>query len=233
MPVSYLDVAGAIEAEGLLTRGAFHPEPADQVPAASDGRPAATLVLAGHAGAGLWPAFSAVAPASADPLDDWSRAVFARLAQAFGGWALHPFGSPPYHPFQRWAGRAEAVFASPIGLLIHPVYGLWHGYRGALALPDRIAIPAREAQPNPCLTCAAKPCLATCPVAAFRPGAYDVPACIDHLAKPAGTDCMTQGCRARRACPVGQEFIYEPAQAAHHMQAFFARMAARQRSESG
>lgn len=231
--LSYSAIVGAMTAEGLLARGAFHVLPADQVPADGTGRPAATLILAGHAGSGLWPAFKAGAPAGADPLDFWSRAVLQRLADLFGGWALHPFGGPPHHPFQRWAQRAEAVFPSPIGLLIHPRFGLWHGYRGALALAERIEIPPRENASPPCDSCQAKPCLATCPVDAFKPGAYDVPACIGHLATRAGVDCMTLGCRARRACPVGRDFVYEPEQARHHMRSFLDRTSARLKAGGG
>ncbi len=31
---------------------------------------------------------------------------------------------------------------------------------------------------------------------------------------------MDLGCRARRACPVGREYFYDPEQAAFHMRAF-------------
>ena len=37
--------------------------------------------------------------------------------------------------------RAEAVAPSPLGILIHPDYGLWHAYRGALAFAERLALP--------------------------------------------------------------------------------------------
>ena len=50
--------------------------------------------------------------------------------------------------------------------------------------------------------------------------ADDVPACAAHLGSQQGTDCMELGCRARRACPVGRAYIYEPAQALFHMSAF-------------
>jgi hypothetical protein len=33
---------------------------------------------------------------------------------------------------------------------------------------------------------------------------------------------MTRACLARRACPVGAEYIYRPAQAEFHMAAFLA-----------
>ena len=68
----------------------------------------------------------------ADPLDRFSRRVVGALARALGVTALYPFGGPPHLPFQQWAQRAEPVHPSPIGVLIHPVYGPWHSYRGAL-----------------------------------------------------------------------------------------------------
>src|SRR4030095_137820 len=49
----------------------------------------------------------------------------------------------------RWAMRAEAVAPSPLGILIHPDYGLWHAYRGALAFAERLALPPRGARPLP------------------------------------------------------------------------------------
>ena len=141
----------------------------------------------------------------------------------FGASALYPFDGPPYWPFQRWAMRAEPVRPSPLGILIHPRHGLWHAYRAALAFAEEIPLPPREDAPDLCGECADKPCLAACPVGAFGAAGYDVGACLEHLRSAAGRDCMTAGCRARRACPVGQQHAYPPAQAAFHMAAFRAR----------
>jgi hypothetical protein len=42
----------------------------------------------------------------------------------------------------RWSEtRAKPVHFSRIGLLIHPYYGLWHSYRGALGLTEELAVP--------------------------------------------------------------------------------------------
>lgn len=205
---------------GLIVRGGFHPVSADEVP----GDPA-TLVLVGNAGPAMWRAFE-VARAesryadSANPLDDWVSDVLSEAAAGLGATALFPSGGPPHLPFQRWAQRAEPVYPSLLGVLIHPDYGLWHAYRGALAFAERLELPAPDTRPRPCDSCADKPCLTACPVDAFGPDGYDVPACVAHVTKPEGADCMDLGCRARRACPVGQSFIYEPANAAFHMAAF-------------
>lgn len=208
-------IRDAIAGHGLILRGGFHPEPADGVP----GRPG-TLVMVGNAGPGLWEAFGKACGPGPDPLDAWTREALSGAAARLGATALFPFDGPPYLPFQRWAMRAEAVFASPIGPLVHPEYGLWHAYRGALAFTARLALPPRREGANPCASCATRPCLSSCPVEALAPGAYDVPACATHVDGPAGRDCLDRGCAARRACPVGRDFVYAPAQARFHMDAF-------------
>ena len=211
-----------VRAAGLAWRGAFHPEPGDAVPALADGEPVATLVLVGFVAGGQWARFAASAePADGhpQPLDRWSRRVIDALAARHGAVALYPFEGPPWHPFQRWALRAEPVHLSPLGILIHPDWGLWHAYRGALAFGGRIALPERDSRPSPCATCTDRPCLRTCPVAAVTPAGYDHAACRAHVAG-AGRDCRLQGCRARRACPVGAAHRYGDEQAEFHMQAF-------------
>ncbi|MFP6728972.1 MAG: hypothetical protein VCD50_02165 [Alphaproteobacteria bacterium] len=218
-------IEAALSRAGLTPRGGFHPGPEDGVPALPGGRPTKTLVLAGSVGPAMWRVFSEQHPAAESApethaLDGWSRRVLEPLAETLGGHALFPFGGPPYLPFQRWAMRAEPVHPSPIGPLIHPDHGLWHAYRGALAFPDRIDLPAMEQRASPCVSCAEKPCLATCPVGALTLDGYDVPACAAHISTPAGEDCMAQSCRARRACPVGREQTYGPEQSRFHMEAF-------------
>lgn len=221
--LSYPEIAAAIEAVGLVPRGAFLCRPEDGVPDLAAGRPARTLVLMGNVGGSLWPAFQAAPEAGdgrAHPLNRWSERLGRRLAGTFGAVALFPFGGPPHHPFAAWAKRAEPVGESPLGMLIHPRYGLWHAYRGALAFAEAIALPPREDTPLPCAGCIEKPCLSACPVGAFDGQAYDVDACAAHIAAPAGADCLDVGCRARRACPVGREFLYPRGQAGLHMRAF-------------
>jgi hypothetical protein len=112
------------------------------------------------------------------------------------------------------------VHPSPIGLLIHETFGLWHAYRGGLSLSERIALPPAEPRARPCDRCADQPCLSACPVQAFRAGSFDLDACVGHVLSAAGTDCRENGCRARRACPIGPQFRYVPEQARFHMRAF-------------
>jgi len=207
---------------GLVLRGGFHPVPEDRLPALPDGGAPATLVLLGMVGQAGWRAFarSPEAGLPSHPLDGWTRRIVSEIAREVGAVPLFPFEGPPYWPFQRWALRAEPVAVSPLGILIHPEYGLWHAYRAALLLAERLDLPAPAPQPSPCESCAGRPCLTACPVGAFTGSEYKVEACAAHIAGPAGAVCMQEGCRARDACPVGRAYRYPLAQIRFHMQAF-------------
>ncbi len=213
----------AAEVHGLKLRGGFHPEAADRVPSLSDGEAVGTLILLGNVGNGLWQSFGASPEFNdrlPDPLNRWSQRIIGLLAADLGAAVHLPFGGPPHLPFVAWAKRAEPVVESPLGMLIHHDYGLWHAYRGALAFAETIDLPPRETRARPCDTCADKPCLTACPVNAFTTTGYNVAACVGHIATAAGGDCMELGCRARRACPIGREYRYNNDQARFHMAAF-------------
>lgn len=213
---------------GLDLRGGFHPAPEDEVPAGPDSKQAGTLVLLGFAGDRGWKRFAGAPEAhdgKANALDRWSRRIIDELACAFGARAVYPFPTdrPPWFPFQRWARRAEALHPSPLFILIHPDWGLWHSYRGALIFSERLDVPAIDPRPSPCDACIAKPCLSACPVSAFKPDHFDDQSCATHLGGSAGVGCLGSGCIARRACPVGAQYRYSDAQCAFHMRAFHAR----------
>jgi len=213
-------ILAAIAQTGLVPRGAFLLSGDERRGALTEVR---AIVLAGMAGRDGWSAFAASEEAvdGADhPLDRWSRRVVGALARDLGAMAFFPFGGPPFWPFQQWARRAEPVHPSPIGLLIHPCYGLWHSYRGALAFREALDLPELAAAPSPCDSCRERWCLSACPVGAFSAGGYDVAACAGHLKSAEGGDCMGAGCRARRACPVGAEHVYGAEQANFTMRAF-------------
>lgn len=213
-------IAAELGRHGLLLRGGFHLE--SQELALPGGESVGTVLLAGNAGSGMWRSFYAQRPEGADPLDRWSGEVLGEVAGLFGGIAVLPSDGPPFWPFQQWAMRAEPVSPSPIGILIHPVYGLWHGYRGALLFEAVLELPSptEVETASPCDSCADRPCLTTCPVSAFSDSGYDVPKCRSHLHSGAGGMCLEGSCLARRACPVGRDYIYEAAQSAFHMAAF-------------
>lgn len=229
-----MDLLDDLCALGLQWRGAWQPTALDALPPLPNQQPVALVGMVGIVGSTFWPHFRATPffrDGLPDPLDRWSRSVATTLAQQYGGYALFPFEGPPFHPFQRWADRAEPTQTSPVMLRIHPEFGLWHAYRFALALPalavGKAAMPLsapphapQNAASSICATCSAQPCLHACPVAAFDGENYLHQRCATHLQTARGQACMQSGCLARRACPVGQAFQYQPEHAAFHMQAF-------------
>jgi hypothetical protein len=224
--MDYETIAARIAPTGMICRGGFHPGPDDGVPAA-----AGTAVLVGNAGGEFWRRFRAQFPDGADrprnetenPLDDWTRRELGAIARELDADVLFPFGGPPHHPFMRWARKAETVFASPIGPLIHPTFGLWHAYRGLLVFAESMNLPDHGQEPSPCDDCAGRPCLDACPVGAMQEDGFDMAPCIAYLAGEPGVDCLGLGCQARRACPVGAEYLYAADQLQFHQRAFFLR----------
>ena len=202
---TYDAIARRIAATGLAARGGFHPGGEDGLPGA-----ARTLVLVGDLGGALWPRFSSERRDEADPLDAWTRRVLEVLAAEIGAAVLYPFDGPPHWPFQTWAMRAEGLKPSPVGPMMHPEFGLWHSYRGALLFEDDIPLPGAPAVIHPCDDCVERPCLSACPVEAFAGAAFALNACIGHQQSDMGEACRDGGCLARRACPVGAGHAYAP-----------------------
>jgi hypothetical protein len=208
-----------VRSAGFLPLGWFEAEPRDGLDDMGEGRPVRSVLLVGNAGPMMWKRFVRERTSSRTTLDGWSADTLGDLARELGGRAYFPFDKPPF-PFQSWALRAGHVFASPLGITIHPEFGLWHAYRAAFAFTEPVEHTPVPDEQHPCELCPARPCLTTCPVEAFAPGRYDVPRCAAHVLSQAGADCLDKGCRARRACPVGREHVYAPDQALFHMTSF-------------
>ncbi|MGK6315937.1 ferredoxin [Neorhizobium sp. DT-125] len=212
-------IAAALEPHGILVRGVVNFK-AGEGPSLTGGSCALSVILLGNVGGSIWPVFTRWQKTydGPDPLDTWSKQLIRPLAEALGATAYFP-SDPPWQPFQRWAMQAEGLKPSPLGILIHPEYGLWHGYRGALAFPFEIDAPVTKAT-HPCDHCHGKPCLTACPAGAINLTGFDVPACRTYLAsESAEKTCMISGCLARNACPVGEKFRYPPEQLQFHMAA--------------
>lgn len=217
--IDYPTIAAAIDVTGMVARGGFTAD-SGPMPPLPDGRPAVAVVIVGNVGGRMWPGFRAGTTPGPEPLDRWTRAQLIPIAERFGAAFVHP-SDEPFQPFQRWAQRADDVWPSPIGLMVHGDHGLWHAYRGALLFAEPVAaLPPVGARSSPCLTCVDQPCLTTCPVDAFSSDGYDSDACADHVRSGDEPACLTAGCAARRACPVGVRDRYGPDQMEFHMRAF-------------
>lgn len=222
------EIASSLAAHGLILRGGFSFSDNDEAPAGPSGRPARSVLLVGQAGAAPWAYFQAWLSGRADrpkdPLDTWAREVIGAAAEKFGARAVSP-SDRPYMPFQQWAMRAEGLKPSPLGILMHPEYGLWHAYRGALLFDD-----ANIFGPSPagvadkpvhlCDSCPEKPCMKACPVGAHAGGGFAYEDCLAHVRGPDGGACRDDGCLDRNACPFGTAHRYPIAVQAFHMRAF-------------
>ena len=117
------------------------------MPPLADGAAPGTVAMVGNVGQRFWSEIQGAPEGKGpDPIDRWTARVLGGLADG----VLFPFGGPPHHPFQRWARRADpSLSPSPLGILIHPEFGLWHALRGALLYRERLELPAaaRPGQP--------------------------------------------------------------------------------------
>ena len=87
----------------------------------------------------MWEAFEAQADRQRrNPLDSWLRPEIERVAAEVDATSVFPNDGPPFVPVQDWAARAEPVYRSPIGIMIHP------GFRSLACLPRRIAVPRQD-----------------------------------------------------------------------------------------
>lgn len=216
-------IAAMLARDGLIPRGGFNFSATDAAPESRSGMPARSVLLVGQAGAAPWPTFQRwlqrQPEALANPLDSWARATIGRVAETVGARAVSP-SDRPYLPFQQWAMRAEGLRPSPLGVLMHPEYGLWHAYRGALLFDAEISIQAPAEAIHLCDLCVGKPCLKSCPVGAYSDSGFAHKACLEHVRSPAGAACRDGGCLDRNACPYGTDYRYPAEMQAFHMAAF-------------
>lgn len=209
-------IDAALAPHGLIARGLV-------ALAGDEWGSARTAVLVGNEGAAYWAHFARwrreQPDGLANPLDTWSRRALSGVAESCGARVLMP-NDRPYAPFQQWAMRAQGLRPSPLGLLVHPEYGLWHAYRGALLFDVEISIQAPDIPIHPCDACVGKPCLNACPAGAFSGEVFAYQRCLDHVRGPDGSACRERGCLARNACPVGTHFRYPAKVQAFHQKAF-------------
>jgi hypothetical protein len=202
----YPEISSALSPHGLILRRGFNFGADESAPPGPSGAPARSVLLVGQA-------------SMKNPLDTWSRKIIGEVAEKFGARAVSP-SSRPYLPFQQWAMRAEGLKPSPLGILMHPQYGLWHSYRGALLFETELAIPPPEKPIHLCDLCIGKPCLKACPVGAYSESGFAYEACLSHVRGPDGALCRDRGCLDRNACPYGTEYRYPIDEQAFHMAAF-------------
>lgn len=187
-------------------------------------------LLVGNAGSDMWSIFSESSEFNdghRDPMNRWTKRVLDELASDIGARVVYPFDQP-YWPFQRLAQSAAGVKPSPLGILIHSKFGLWHAFRGLFVFDDTAEFESQiraltldaKSLIHPCDGCVEKPCLNACPVSAFTGDRLDVQSCFTHLDSGNAPECMQSGCQARCACPIAKEHQYDGAQMKFHMKSY-------------
>ena len=200
---------------GLELLGSFNLETRDDWFPGRDHQPG-SIALVGNVGSPMWPHFDAARQETPElTLDQWTEGVIGGIASDFNLDAVYPFKGPPYYPFIQWSKRTGRLYSSPIGLTIHPDYGLWVAFRAALLFDHPLDDEHEEAS-HPCESCQDRPCLSACPVDAFGKEDYNFNACLGHLTTP-GNACREGGCLARIACPIGRHHRYQRPHANFHM----------------
>lgn len=175
-----------------------------------------SLILIAHAGQSLWPHFTEHQknhPKSFNPIDDYSIQSSTEILATLGDQNplfLYPNTNVSLFPFLEQTGWG---FSSPVGILIHPQFGLWWAIRSFIATKLILTPSQALSDIHPCTLCVEKPCLSSCPVQATQISGLDFKLCSETRLKESscGNDCA-----ARLACPIGQNFTYSEEQRRYH-----------------
>ncbi len=108
--------------------------------------------------------------------------------------------------------QAGLGLPSPVGLLIHPEYGLWVSLRMVLLTTECIPLSVKPSS-GPCETCVEKPCIQSCPAGAVQKTGWSVARCAQFHQD---SDVCRGKCHSRLACPIGVEHRHGSLQHCYH-----------------
>ena len=178
------------------------------------------LLLLAHGGRQLWQMVTTTADRSSDPIDDFSRQRVQYVIDHYLQSPAHIWLYPGdlLLPLQQLGAAVGWQQTSPLGLGIHPHYGLWFAYRAALLVDAELPVTEfAQASHSVCEQCGEKPCITTCPAAAVSENqAFALTACADYRLSES-SPCADR-CLARLACPVGEQYRYSDEQLQYHYQ---------------
>jgi len=149
---------------------------------------------------------------AAEALDAFEAGLRAAGIRSRRVWPPGPDAAGPPLPLSKLGEAAGWGRRSPLGLGIHPRYGLFVGYRGVVLVSGEWEERREPAAPHPCDGCS-RPCVSACPVSAIGDRGIRAGPCFDERLR-AGAACNDR-CLARLACPVDGG-RYPDAQIAHH-----------------
>jgi epoxyqueuosine reductase len=188
-----------------------------------------SIIVIGNGGGEMWRAFTAHAAKNPgwmdrdNPLDDFTRGIIESVAmtvRASGARciAVYPFvNGGATISFMDAAKLSGLAGPSIIGVVVHPTYGPWIAFRGALLTDAELDAPGPATAFDPCPSCATRSCISACPAGAVTfPGGWDIPRCLTHRVEQQA-DCANR-CHARVGCVLGPEHRYPDDELAYHQQ---------------
>ncbi|OGH02379.1 MAG: hypothetical protein A2600_06415 [Candidatus Lambdaproteobacteria bacterium RIFOXYD1_FULL_56_27] len=187
--------------------------PPELAPAFADLPAGGTLLLFGMGGAKFWQVAQESWPQEAQPIDFLSKLWTTEAAQARGLKDLVPLfpGQARPRPLVALALFARFGYSSPLGITIHPEFGLWTAIRALLWTSTPLPRLSPELGENPCLSCSDRPCLDCCPAQAPRwESPFGLEDCITYRTQEQSP--CAKGCLSRLGCPVGLAHRYPKAQ---------------------
>jgi epoxyqueuosine reductase len=175
------------------------------------------LVVLANGGGNLWKTFSADRPVVEHPLDHYSIQITSQFFESFLPHVPNIRLYPQAHqlPIQQLSRFAGWSFPSPLGMDIHPEFGLWYAYRAIYLVGSELPLFNDAYTKSPCDDCKEKPCFPACPSGAVQGiEKFDTSKCIPHrLTKD--SECA-ETCLARLACPIGLQHQYSAEQISFH-----------------
>lgn len=175
------------------------------------------LVVVGHAGQRMWQVLAPERGNSMDPVDDFSKRHSSYFAENYlndASWQLL-YPADLFFPLNELGELVGWGKPSPLGLGIHPQYGLWWAYRTVFLTKTELPLTQPAGHAHPCDSCLGKPCITICSATALdTTSGFNVYACADYRIE-SDSKCGQQ-CLARLACPVGAEHRYKREQINYH-----------------
>lgn len=179
------------------------------------------LILIGHGGTAFWQALQAsgrdfTRNDIGHPVDGFTVSIVQEYLQSeFAGSAYEIIYPGSYTVSLQELGKlAGWHHPSPLMVGINSTFGSWFAYRAVVLANTDLPVTTPVQTASPCASCVAKPCISSCPAAAFDNGQFNLPKCIGYR-QQADSACKNT-CMARVSCPVGSEHRYSEEQIHYH-----------------
>lgn len=177
------------------------------------------LILFGNGGSRFWQSMQRHRTRIEQEADAVDNYFIRTIENLFDVDSDHRIIYPGNHrlPLQALGKLAGWHHDSPLGLGIHPVFGLWFAYRGVIMSNTDFTVLAENSDipsASPCESCDEKPCIAACPATAVTDSGFKVKLCSEYRLQ-SDSRCQSR-CVSRLVCPIGRDYRYVEDQMAYH-----------------